>query len=188
MHDNAGPLRPEAFPRDEEAFEAMLAAGLQRLGRSIDEITEVVGAILNGIHAVQMQVGSSPPSAWMPVLVDIKEQLDHLVPTGFLSTTPFEWLRHFPRYLAAIQRRLTKLAGDGLHKDLRKVAELAPYWRSYVELANRSGEDRKYDPAVQQFRWMLEEYRVSLFAQELRTSMSVSTKKLEETMSSITQR
>jgi ATP-dependent helicase HrpA len=114
------------------------------------------------------------------VLNDLKEQLDHLAPPGFLGAVPYEWLRHYPRYLAAIQRRVGKLVGDGLTKDLRKIAEFQAYWRGYVELSQKSEEGRRFDAALHQYRWMLEEYRVSLFAQELRTSITVSPKRLEE--------
>jgi ATP-dependent helicase HrpA len=180
LADQAGSITPERYPRDDEAFEKLIAAGLSRLGRAMDEVVELVSAIFAGMYAVRASVGERPPAAWGPVLNDLKEQLDHLAPPGFLGAVPYEWLRHYPRYLAAIQRRVGKLVGDGLTKDLRKIAEFQAYWRGYVELSQKSEEGRRFDAALHQYRWMLEEYRVSLFAQELRTSITVSPKRLEE--------
>ncbi|MFZ4575097.1 MAG: DUF3418 domain-containing protein, partial [Phycisphaerales bacterium] len=180
LADQSGSIAPERYPRDDEAFEKLVSAGLSRLGRAMDEVTELVASIFSGMYAVRAAVGEKPPAAWAPVLADIREQLDHLAPAGFLGAVPYEWLRHYPRYLAAIQKRVGKLVGDGLTKDLRKLAEYLPYWRAYVEMAQRGDEGRRGDAALHQYRWMLEEYRVSLFAQELRTSITVSPKRLDE--------
>lgn len=93
---------------------------------------------------------------------------------------PYEWLRHYPRYLRAAEARLEKLMNAGAARDERQAAELAPWWRAYIETADRRRPADPPDPALERFRWMLEEMRVSLFAQELRTSIPVSSARLEK--------
>jgi ATP-dependent helicase HrpA len=108
--------------------------------------------------------------------------LQRLVPKRFLAVTPWPKLQHFPRYLTAITFRLDKLRADPA-RDAARLAELKPqeqrYWRL---LAERKGAA---DPRLQEFRWLLEELRVSFFAQELRTPQPVSIKRLDKLWSQL---
>ncbi len=108
---------------------------------------------------------------------DIAQQLQRLVPKRFLLTTPYAQLQHFPRYLKAVQLRLDKLRTDPA-RDAAKLAELRPqdqrFWRLVAE---RKGVQ---DARLQELRWLLEELRVSFFAQELRTPQPVSVKRLDK--------
>ncbi|MCU0938955.1 MAG: DUF3418 domain-containing protein, partial [Burkholderiaceae bacterium] len=101
---------------------------------------------------------------------------------GFIVATPAAQLGHYPRYLKAIATRLDKLKADPA-RDAQRQAELAllatPFQR---ELAARKGVA---DPRLAEFRWLLEELRVSLFAQELRTPMPVSVKRLQKVWESV---
>ncbi|MCW8986536.1 MAG: DUF3418 domain-containing protein, partial [Gammaproteobacteria bacterium] len=86
-----------------------------------------------------------------------------------------EYLTRYPRYLQAIQQRLDKLQ-QAADRDRQYTDKLAPYWAHFVEL-----NDEYYDhPVFSLYRWMLEEYRVSLFAQGLKTQMPVSEKRVEK--------
>jgi ATP-dependent helicase HrpA len=92
-----------------------------------------------------------------------------------LSETPYAQLAHYPRYLKAIGLRIDKLRADPV-RDQRLFAEFAPLWQRYGRtLAQRRGAE---DTRLVEFRWLLEELRVALFAQELRTPMPVSVKRL----------
>ena len=113
-------------------------------------------------------------------LIDMREQLQGLVYPGFLSTVPSAWLGHYPRFLGAMRIRLTKLASTGPARDLKHLGEIAPLWRAWSVRSAQNAENDIQDPALEQFRWMVEELRVSLFAQELRTSVPVSPKRLRE--------
>jgi ATP-dependent helicase HrpA len=108
---------------------------------------------------------------------DAAQQLQRLVPKRFLAITPWAQLQHFPRYLKAITLRLDKLRADPA-RDAARMTELKPqeqrYWRLVAE---RKGA---VDDRMQEFRWLLEELRVSFFAQELRTPQPVSIKRLEK--------
>jgi ATP-dependent helicase HrpA len=108
---------------------------------------------------------------------DIAQQLQRLVPKRFLVTTPYAQLQHFPRYLKAVQARIDKARSDPA-RDAAKLAELRPqdqrFWRLVAE---RKGVQ---DARLQEVRWLLEELRVSFFAQELRTPQPVSLKRLDK--------
>ena len=106
---------------------------------------------------------------------DVKEQLSHLMGPHFVTETPNQWLVHFPRYLKAIEVRLGKPG-----RDAEKLAEIAPFWQGYLERAKRHREQHLIDAELELYRWMIEELRVSLFAQELKTSIPVSAKRLEK--------
>jgi len=110
------------------------------------------------------------------VRADVTEQLKHLLPTHWIVDTPWDWLAQMPRYLQAIGKRIEKLRDGRLKQDAERLTELQPFlhaWRNSGDLSPRPTRD-----ALQQYRWMLEEYRVSLFAQELGTAVKVSAKRL----------
>jgi ATP-dependent helicase HrpA len=95
----------------------------------------------------------------------------------FIADTPYTQLQHFARYLKAVVLRLDKLRADPA-RDAAKLAELKPLEQKYWRLvAERKGVT---DARMQEFRWLLEELRVSFFAQELRTPQPVSVKRLEK--------
>jgi ATP-dependent helicase HrpA len=107
-------------------------------------------------------------------VADIDAQLAHLMPPDFIARTPEPWLAQLPRYLKAIARRLERLPGHE-RRDTELALRIAPFaaaWRKLAHSAERA------PPAAQHFRWMLEEFRVSLFAQDLGTRMPVSEKRL----------
>jgi ATP-dependent helicase HrpA len=110
----------------------------------------------------------------------VRAQLDELTAAGFLTATPWEWLSHLPRYLKAAQLRLEKLTAGRLAQDARHMSDLAPRVRAYRERAASNRELAIDDPHLDHYRWMLEEYRVSLFAQELGTSLTISAKRLDK--------
>ena len=109
--------------------------------------------------------------------MDAGNQLQKLMPKGFVAAAPWAQLQHYARYLKAITTRLDKLRTDPA-RDATKLQELQPleqrYWRLVAE---RKGQQ---DARMQEYRWMLEELRVSFFAQELRTPYPVSSKRLDK--------
>ncbi len=108
---------------------------------------------------------------------DIAAQLERLVPRDFIARTPWPQMHHLPRYLKGVVMRLDKLRADP-QRDAQRMAELRPleqrYWRRVAELKGRP------DARLDEYRWLLEELRVSLFAQELRTPQPVSAKRLDK--------
>jgi ATP-dependent helicase HrpA len=113
-------------------------------------------------------------------LDDLREQLALLLPSGFLTETPWEWLGHYPRYLKGMLARLKKLTTAGLARDKQQFAELQPRWQAYLARAEQHRKAGLEDGELAHYRWMLEELRVSLFAQELGTSLPVSSQRLDK--------
>ena len=108
---------------------------------------------------------------------DIGAQLARLMPKRFIAATPWPQLAHLPRYLKAIPMRLDKLRADPA-RDAQRLAELRPLEQRYLRfVADRKGVA---DARLDEFRWLLEELRVGLFAQELRTPQPVSVKRLDK--------
>ncbi len=112
-----------------------------------------------------------------PAASGVRAQLELLVYAGFIAATPYPALKQFPRYLKAMLYRLEKSAQDP-GRDVRLAGELAPYWQKYWDRV-KQGKD-KTTPERDEFRWMLEEFRVSLFAQPLKTLYPISAKRLDE--------
>ena len=122
---------------------------------------------------------------WQYAIDDVRDQLSRLAGPKCLSTTPWTWLRHCPRYFRAIRVRLDALAGGGMAKDRERYEEFLPRWQAYLDWIEQYGPQCEADPELIQYRWMLEEYRVSLFAQKLGTSIPVSPKRLEQQWSKV---
>ena len=165
----------DPLPTDEPAFKKRVDEGRGRLTLISSEIARNAGLILTEYAAAARKLKDSRPPA--DVATDIGQQLQRLVPKRFLLTTPYAQLQHFPRYLKAVQLRLDKLRADPA-RDAAKFAELRPqdqrFWRMVAE---RKGVQ---DARLQELRWLLEELRVSFFAQELRTPQPVSVKRLDK--------
>jgi ATP-dependent helicase HrpA len=106
-----------------------------------------------------------------PVADDVRSQLAGLLPEEFPASIPFEWLRQYPRYLKGIEHRLDRLQGNS-ERDEKAMSALQPWTDRWQSL------DLEARGRLARFRWMLEEYRISLFAQSIGTSMPVSEKRL----------
>ncbi len=171
----------DPLPADAAAFKARVDEGRGRLTLIANEIARQAGVILTEYAAAARKLKDSKPPA--DVATDVQQQLQRLVPKTFLSATPYAQLQHFPRYLKAVQLRLDKLRSDPA-RDAAKFAELRPqdqrFWRLVAE---RKGVQ---DARLQEVRWLLEELRVSFFAQELRTPQPVSIKRLEKAWGQLT--
>ena len=116
---------------------------------------------------------------------DVRSQLDNLIFKGFVRQVPGQWLAQYPRYLAAIAQRLDKLPAQ-VQRDRVWTDELQGFWQQYQSLNQRYQVEGREDQRLQQWRWVLEEYRVSLFAQQLGTRMPVSDKRLKKLWQEIT--
>ena len=168
-----GPL-----PRDRAAFDELLERGKVRLATARMEVCDTAAAILAAYHEVRRALTDESP-VWAEALADIRDQLARLVYPGFLSETPPEWLPHLPRYLRAIVLRLQKLR-QAPDKDRQRRGDIIRLWEGCRRQLERNARQEKHDPELIRFRWLLEELRVSQFAQELKTVAPVSAKRLEE--------
>jgi len=172
----------EPLPSDAASFKARVEEGRTRLNLIAQEVARLTGTVLTEYAAAVRKLKDAKPPK--DVVDDVTAQLQRLMPKRFLALTPYAQLQHFPRYLKAITLRLEKLKGDPA-RDAQRLAELRPLDQRLVRrLAELKGTP---DARLDEFRWLLEELRVSLFAQELRTPQPVSIKRLEKTWAQISQ-
>ncbi|MDR6384092.1 ATP-dependent RNA helicase HrpA [Paraburkholderia caribensis] len=170
----------DPLPDDDASFHARKDEGRSRLTLLAQEIARLGGQILGEYSAVVKKLAQAKPFA--AAFADMQNQLDALVGKRFIVDTPYVQLSHFPRYLKGIALRIDKLKADSA-RDARQFAEFQPLAQNYQRaLAQRGGVP---DARLAEFRWLLEELRVSLFAQELRTPMPVSVKRLHKVWESM---
>jgi ATP-dependent helicase HrpA len=166
--------------RTREQFIARAEAAWRRLPAVADELVDVAGQILSTYHQLRLQLDETYPPLLEPSIADMKSHLGALVPKGFVLKTPPVWIPHLPRFMRAMEIRLKKLTNAGLSRDQQGMAAIAPLWQQYVERLAEHSKRGILDPQIETYRWMLEELRVSLFAQELKTSMPISIQRLEK--------
>lgn len=164
--------------RTPDAFHSALENGRPLLVGLANELCALLLDVLDRQRKLRAQLSGRLPPQWLTAVSDIRRQLDYLVYAGFVLHTPADRLRHYPRYLDAIVRRLERLQQDPL-KDRRLAARIDPWWQDYHDLAEAYAGHENQPEALQRYRWLLEEYRVSLFAQELKTAEPVSDKRLQ---------
>ncbi|MCH8178167.1 MAG: ATP-dependent RNA helicase HrpA [Proteobacteria bacterium] len=170
----------DPLPTDAASFKARVEEGRTRLNLIAQEVARLAGTVLSEYAAATRKLKDAKPPK--DVAEDITAQLQRLMPKRFVALTPYAQLQHFPRYLKAITLRLDKLKGDPA-RDAQRLAELKPLDQRYTRrLAELKGT---HDARLDEFRWLLEELRVSLFAQELRTPQPVSIKRLEKTWAQV---
>ncbi len=143
------------------------------------EVADLSADTLAQRHEAARQLERVFPAAVLPAVNDMRRQLHALVTKHFLIETPAPWLQHLPRYLQAINVRLSKLMNAGLSRDSAQASVLAPLQQQYLSRVERHRKVGLIDLELETYRWMLEELRVSLFAQELKTAIPISPKRLE---------
>ncbi|HEY9281417.1 MAG TPA: ATP-dependent RNA helicase HrpA [Eoetvoesiella sp.] len=168
----------DPWPIDKASFETRRNEGKSRLGLLAQEMGRLVGQILTEWAALQKKLPQA--KVHTACYVDMQKQLSLLMGKWFVKDTPYHQLAHYPRYLKAAQVRIDKLRTDPA-RDSRLMAEMAPLLMQYqrAQTALKGSADVQLD----EFRWLLEELRVALFAQELRTPMPVSVKRLQKAWS-----
>jgi ATP-dependent helicase HrpA len=166
----------DPLPRNRESFVRRRDEARARVALIAQEIVRLVATILAERQALAKKLQAA--KAFPDAVRDIEAQLARLMPKDFVSATPWERLQHFPRYLKAAASRLDKLRADPA-RDARAMAELAPLETQWLREDARQRKGGSRDPQLDQFRWLLEELRVQLFAQELRTPVPASAKRLQ---------
>jgi ATP-dependent helicase HrpA len=171
----------DPLPTDPVSFKKRIDEGRSRLNLIAQEVARAVHAALQELANATRKLKDSRPAK--DVGDDIMAQLQRLVPKRFALDTPWVQLQHLPRYLKAITGRLDKLRADPA-RDAKLMSEVKPLEQRYTRrLAELKGVR---DARLDDFRWQLEELRVSLFAQELRTPQPVSVKRLDKVWSQLT--
>lgn len=172
-------LLDEKLPRTQAEFEATLAQGK---GKVIGSANELEASVLNSLKVlaqIRQKLSSFPAKQWQDSVADINAQLSALVSPGYLRDTPGQWSGQYPRYMKALLNRAERLSGQ-YPKD-QKHTQLLVALSEPLETAKQGHPELlSLSSAAMLFRWMLEELRVSLFAQNLGTRQAVSEKRLRE--------
>ena len=178
----------QAWPRNAAAFAEAAKRGRERLGLLIQELTRLVRTILDEWASVRKRLPTA--KAWPAVVADIEAHLSRLMTPRFVRDIDRDHLQHLPRYLKAHNVRLDRLKRGGapaLSRDTAALADWQRLWQSYERRARELARNGVRDDRLEQFRWQLEELRVSLFAQELKTPLPVSVKRLEKAWQQLSQ-
>ena len=146
------------------------------------KVAEQVQRITKEHQKIARQVKGKINPRWLASLSDIRQQLDHLIEKDFVRNTPEKWFKQMPRYLQALQKRLERIDIDP-NKDQASLRELQPLLNRFEELQQNPAY--RLHPAVVEVRWKLEELRISLFSQPLKTLEPVSIARLEKLLRQI---
>ncbi len=170
----------DPWPESEKEFAARCKDAKARLNLVAQEIARLVGAVLAEHQALQKSLPGF--KAHTQALQDIRSQCEWLLGREWVARTPFERMQHMPRYLKAINVRLEKLRGNPA-RDAQNMAQMYPLLQLWQrKLSAQQGE---IDARLEDFGWMMQELRVSLFAQELKTPVIVSVKRLEKMLAGL---
>ncbi|MFO1283111.1 MAG: ATP-dependent RNA helicase HrpA [Burkholderiales bacterium] len=171
-------LGDDPVPRDAAGFDEQVKRGRTRLPAVAEGAFRLLGTIATAHQALGARLAAAPPGH-KRLAAELRAQRDELVHAGFFAATPWAQLQHIPRYLTALDRRLVKAIADP-GRDARHATNVESWIRRWRERRDRDRAAGRDDPQLDAFRWLLEELKVSLFAQELRTPAPVSYKRVEK--------
>lgn len=175
---------PAGLPRDEQAFEACYQRGRAEIVSEIESMAKLLASILRAYTEVKKALKKANQLAWAMSVADIHEQLKLLFAEGFIVDTPWPRLQQYPRYLAAISQRIEKLSGN-LNKDRQSLSILQDLSVPLIKVWQGNRQAMRAGESLLEYRWQLEEFRVSLFAQALGTLQPVSEKRLRKQLAEL---
>lgn len=177
-------VETESVVRTRTEFDARRSNRGERIAKAAQQVAPWLGEVADAYFAVRRSLESMRSSGrFVDVVNDIRQQLNWLLCEQFLSITPWEWLRHYPRYLRGIDYRLDKVRSGAGNRDTESMLAVKALWDRWLACQLES----ERNPSVQantEFRWMMEELRISLFAQPLGTATKVSIKRCEKLLAS----
>nr|WP_083839475.1 ATP-dependent RNA helicase HrpA [Methylophaga frappieri] len=166
-------LLNKPWPRSQTEFEQRLSEERRHLINIATALAAVIADALREYHAIAKRLSGNLPLAAMHAVQDIREQLQYLLYQGFVHDLPDTALKRLPAYFQAIGLRLDKLKTDP-SKDKQRQQEVSRHWRRYLQHQHRTTD------GYQHYRWMIEEFRISIFAQEVGTAYPISAKRLDK--------
>jgi ATP-dependent helicase HrpA len=179
-------LTEEPLPRTQGDFGVRVAGGKQQLPHAAADVVRALSPLFEAYTQVCRLWERTNHPQFAATRKDVHDQLTQLLSPGYLVDTPWSWLVHLPRYFKAIARRLEKLTAGGGSRDQQQLPGLLPLWTRWKDRHRQLADRGLYDPELEAYRWMLEEYRVMVFAQELGTAVSVSEKRLDRQWAQVT--
>ncbi|HEY8085230.1 MAG TPA: DUF3418 domain-containing protein, partial [Methylophilaceae bacterium] len=173
----------DELPRTNAEFMQLKARARTRLPAVVDGASRLAQNIAAEYQPLTQKLGSLPV-AYSRLKKEVEDQLSRLLPKRFFTQTPWERLQHLPRYIKALRLRLEKYP-SALERDTHHAQTVQQLWQRWEERVNTQRKAGAASAELEEFRWLLEELRVSLFAQELKTPFPVSAKRLDKIWSSI---
>lgn len=171
--------------RNRDDFEARNARAAAQISVATQEVAAWFPKLAEQVHQVRLLTEKTPES-WREVFDQVRQQQQSLLHPSFLSETPWKWLVELPRYLQAIRMRIEKLKSGGIAKDRGLAAPIVAAWQSYTTCkASSQSNLAEVAQRLEELRWMIEELRVSIFAQQLGTKVSVSPKRIQSLVDSL---
>jgi len=167
------------YPRTEIAYRNQLKRARGLMGIAVQDVVGLITPLMSAHRDLRRSLKSARSPQWAGAVQDIKQQIGDLTTVGFLTKTPWGWLRQYPRYFAAACARLEKLPKNGVPRDRGNQDLILACMSRWKQRAASHSERDFYDPQLDHYRWLIEEFRVSLFAQQLGTAMPVSEQRLE---------
>ncbi len=165
---------PSQSPRTKTQFQERVRAAKVQIPAAVQEVLELIGLLLAAYTEARQSIAGCRLPFAQTAVADCREQLARLTEAGFLTTTVWDWLQQFPRYFRGIAIRLKKLAAAGQARDQRAMTDIEPRWRKLIARLDAAKQAGRHELDLATCHWMLEELRVSLFAQELRTAITIS--------------
>ncbi|MBS2965135.1 ATP-dependent RNA helicase HrpA [Actinocrinis puniceicyclus] len=166
---------------DKDAFTRLRDKVREELAECAETVVKLAAAILAPAHELDRRLRGPASLSLLPSLNDARAQLASLVRPGFISQTGYEQLAQLPRYLRALGYRLDKMTDDP-YRDQANLTKVQQLEAEYAAALQRVPRGRGPDQQLRQARWMLEELRVSLFAQQMRTAYPVSEKRIRKAL------
>ena len=159
-------------------FAERLEKGRSELHDKTKRWSRLITDILDEYRAIKKLL-KNPALSQLDTVTDIQAQLNYLFPKNFITVIDQQWLQEYPRYLMAINKRFDKSKTNAT-RDRQLRIEFSRLWDEYIK--RQTALDKKHieSERLDHYRWMLEEYRVSLFSQELKTKFPVSEKRLKK--------
>ena len=171
-----GMVEGKKTPRSKAEFDAICQSAVEQISIATQDIAKWFPKMCQAAQQVFLGMESFPQK-FFKTKTDLKTQMKCLLNEQMLATH-WRWLQHYPRYLKAISSRIEKVASNP--KEESHIAEIDHHWQQYDNMRGRHEQHSVTCPELGKYRWMIEEYRVSLFAQQLGTAISVSAKRLEK--------
>jgi len=161
----------------ESEFNARREKGKSELHEKAKHWSRLLTTILDEYRAIK-KLMKNPSLSQLDTAADIQLQLDFLFPPNFITLIDQQWLQQYPRYLTAIKKRFDKVKTNAT-RDRQLRLEFSRLWQEYIKRQASLEKQHVDSQQLNHYRWMLEEYRVSLFAQELKTKFPISEKRLK---------
>ncbi|RDH82784.1 MAG: ATP-dependent RNA helicase HrpA [endosymbiont of Galathealinum brachiosum] len=165
------------MPTTQNEFTALLD-NRKHIDDSLTDTLSKLSKILDLFHQLNKKL-KNPPLNWLDAMTDIQNQLNHLLHNNFILKTHDDNLNNYTRYLNAIDKRLEKIQANP-ERDRKARLEISSLWEDYKKRSDMLLKNNQKSEQLEQYRWLLEEYRISLFAQEIKTISPVSAKRLKK--------